>query len=71
MKSSVFHTPKRGDSRVRRINLKCSLHTKNEWRKALVNQEYVVNINRHRSCELNKKSGVFPTPKRGGINVQS
>ena len=66
-----FPTPKRGDSRLRRIYINCSLHNKKEFLTTTVSQEHILSINLHRSCELNMKFGVFPTPKRGDLTGQS
>ena len=71
MKSSVFPTSKRGDSRLRLIHLRYSFHTVKECLTTIVSQKHVMSIKRHKPCELNMKSVVFPIPKRGGTAGQS
>ena len=70
MKSSISPTLRRGNSWLWRINIKCSLRTKKEWLTAIMNQEHILSINRHRSYEVNKKCSVYPTPKIGDLTYQ-
>ena len=37
---------------------------------SIVNQERFLRINRHRSCDIDMKSSVYPTPIRGDLTGQ-